>query len=310
MEPNSSPVRATGSGYVGRFAPSPTGPLHLGSLLAALGSWLIARSAGGRWLLRIEDIDPPRERAGAALAQIETLQRCGLEHDGEIVWQHARHALYRRALDRLLDAGLAFSCQCSRSDLTAQSGIHRRCVDRPSGHRPAIRLRVQSGEASRVHFSDRLRGPQQQDVANEVGDFVLLRSDGCWAYQLAVVVDDAEQCVTEVVRGADLLDSTARQILLQRALALPTPSHVHLPLVLDASGNKLSKSEGALAVDATDPLPALRACWSRLGQEPAAVAHCGSAAGFLRAALPAFEFSRVPRGDAFVECQNKVGGAV
>lgn len=310
MEPNSRPPAATGSAYVGRFAPSPTGPLHLGSLLAALGSWLAARSVGGLWRVRIEDVDRTREAPGAAADQLATLLACGLEPDGEVMVQSARGELYRSALDRLLRTRLAFSCRCSRSDLTAAGGLHHRCVAEPSGHAEAIRLRVPAGPASRIAFVDRLHGRIEQAVDEAVGDFVLLRADSCWAYQLAVVVDDAAQGVTEVVRGADLLDSTPRQILLQRALNLPTPAYAHLPLVVDSEGRKLSKSLSALPLDPSDPLPALRWCWAALGQPTAIVRDAGSPQALLRRAASEFEFSRIPLGRSLAPGQNTVASPV
>lgn len=279
--------------YRGRFAPSPTGPLHAGSLVAALGSWLMARRAGGQWLVRVEDLDPPREVAGAAQAQLRTLAACGLRGDGAVVYQGERGALYQAALQRLLAAGDAFECHCSRAALAADRGIHRRCVAGARRDDPAIRLRVPDGCV--IAFDDALQGRVQQDVAAEVGDFVLRRADGPWAYQLAVVVDDADQGITDVVRGADLLDSTPRQILLQRRLGLPTPRYAHLPLVLDADGRKLSKSLAAMPVDDDDPLPALRRAWRALGQRDVATAAAATAADFLAAATGAFEPSRIPR---------------
>ena len=278
--------------YRGRFAPSPTGPLHAGSLLAALGSWLLARQAGGEWRLRIEDVDPPREIAGAADGQRAVLAAFGLHHDGPVEYQSRRHALYRVALDRLLANGLAFECHCSRSDLAASGGIHRECVAGARRPDPAIRLRVP--DDCEIGFDDLVHGRVRQRVDAVVGDFVLLRADGLWAYQLAVVVDDAEQGITDVVRGADLLESTPRQILLQRALGLPTPGYAHLPLLLDADGRKLSKSCAAIPVDPADPLPALHACWSALGQV-ALPASIDSPAGFLIAATAAFRIDQVPR---------------
>ncbi len=280
--------------YRGRFAPSPTGPLHFGSLLAALGSWLFARRAGGQWLLRIEDLDPPREVAGAARRQLRTLAAFGLEHDGEIAWQHARGALYQDALGRLLASGHAFACHCSRSALAETGGVHRHCVATAPRPDPALRFRVPPG--AHVAFDDAVQGPQAQDVAETVGDFVLRRADGPWAYQLAVVVDDAAQGITDVVRGADLLDSTPRQILLQRALGLPTPRYAHLPLVLDEDGRKLSKSLAARPVDADDPMPALRAAWLALGQDPRAIAGAPSPAALLRQAVAAFMPEAIPAG--------------
>lgn len=280
--------------YRGRFAPSPTGPLHFGSLLAALGSWLFARRAGGQWLLRIEDLDPPREVAGAARRQLRTLAAFGLEHDGDIAWQHARGALYQDALERLLASGHAFACHCSRSALAETGGVHRHCVATAPRPDPALRFRVPPG--ARVAFDDAIQGPQAQDVGEAVGDFVLRRADGPWAYQLAVVVDDAAQGITDVVRGADLLDSTPRQILLQRALGLPTPRYAHLPLVLDEDGRKLSKSLAARPVDADDPMPALRAAWLALGQDPRAIAGAPSPAALLRQAVAAFMPEAIPAG--------------
>lgn len=310
MQASSSQHLNRGSEYIGRFAPSPTGPLHLGSLLAAFGSWLMARSVGGHWLLRVEDIDPAREVPGAAAKQIETLQAFGFEADGAVVWQHRRSTHYQAALDALLARGLAFACRCSRSDLTACGGIHRACVANPSGHAEAVRLRVPDGDASRIAFQDRIQGPVTQAVDQAVGDFVLKRADGCWAYQLAVVVDDAEQGITDVVRGADLLDSTPRQILLQRALGLPTPAYAHLPLVVDDEGRKLSKSLAALPIDPNDPLPALRWCWAALGQRTDVVRNAGTAAQLLARAAAEFECDRVPADARFANRQTTVESPV
>ncbi|MCF7220859.1 tRNA glutamyl-Q(34) synthetase GluQRS [Marilutibacter chinensis] len=279
--------------YRGRFAPSPTGDLHAGSLLAAFGSWLLARRAGGEWWVRIEDLDPPREVAGAAGRQLATLRGFGFESDAPVAFQSQRHALYQDALDRLLASGAAFECHCSRTDLAAAGGIHRRCVADSRRPQPAIRLRVADGTT--ITFDDRIQGPQTQEVAGTVGDFVLRRADGLWAYQLAVVVDDAAQGITDVVRGADLLDSTPRQILLQRALGLPTPTYAHLPLVTDARGRKLSKSDVAWPVHADDPLPTLRLAWDALGQDPRVLADAGDLAGLLAAARAAFAPDRIPR---------------
>jgi glutamyl-Q tRNA(Asp) synthetase len=244
--------------YHGRFAPSPTGPLHFGSLVAALGSWLCARHAGGRWLLRMEDIDPPREVPGAAAGIVEALPAFGLIADEPVLFQSRRIAAYDAAFEQLRAADRLFACWCSRSELAAGGGLHRdgHCVaaadpDRP----PAWRLRVPDVE---VAFDDALHGPQRENLRESVGDFVIRRAEGFYSYQLACVVDDAYQGVTDVVRGSDLLDSTARQIWLQRCLGLPTPTYRHLPLVLGADGRKLSKSEQARPVDPADPLPALR----------------------------------------------------
>lgn len=279
--------------YRGRFAPSPTGPLHAGSLLAALGSWLLARQAGGEWLLRIEDLDPPREVAGTADMQLQALAAYGLWHDAEVTYQRQRDPLYQQALNQLLAQGLAFECHCSRAELASSDGIHRRCVATSPRPDPAIRLRVADG--CEISFDDLVHGRVVQRVDRDVGDFVLRRTDGLWAYQLAVVVDDADQGITDIVRGIDLLDSTPRQILLQRALGLPTPRYAHLPLLLGDDGRKLSKSDAALPVDIDHPLPLLEALWTLLGQESLPNASQQTAAGFLDAAVLAFQPESIPR---------------
>ena len=254
----------------GRFAPSPTGPLHAGSLVAALGSWLDARSRGGRWLLRIEDVDAPRCLSGMDRVILQQLALLGLQPDEPPVYQSTRGAAYRQALDRLRASGWAYDCGCTRSDIDAALAAAGRprarhqqavypgtCRDGLHG-KPARAVRLRTQQA-RIDWIDRRLGPMSQDVESEVGDFVLLRADGLWAYQLAVVVDDAWQQVSDVVRGEDLADNTARQILLQRALGLPTPRYLHLPLVRGTDGHKLSKQNGALPIDLSDPLAALRA---------------------------------------------------
>ena len=274
------PPRASVAGYVGRFAPSPTGPLHAGSLVAALASWLDARAHDGRWLVRIEDIDTPRNAAGAAEVILGQLERCGLRPDAPVAYQSPRTAHYEGALERLLAEGWAYACGCSRRDLAdaaAASG-----GDLPRRHEElrypgtcrhglrgkaarSIRLLTQAGDSapetvapSAIDWFDRRLGWQHQDVAATIGDFVLRRADGLWAYQLAVVVDDADQGITDVVRGEDLAASTARQILLQRRLGVATPRYLHTPVVLAASGEKLSKQTGAPALDLGSPLAALQ----------------------------------------------------
>ena len=283
--------------YRGRFAPSPTGPLHLGSLAAALGSWLFARHHGGDWLVRIEDIDPPREVPGAAALQIETLAAFGMAPDEDVLWQSTRDDAYAEALDRLLREHKAFACLCSRTDLAATAGIHLRCVGHDTARdetsrKPAIRLRVAD---EFICYDDAIQGRFEQDARRDIGDFVLRRADGPWAYQLAVVVDDAAQSITDVVRGADLLDSTPRQILLQRALGLPTPAYAHLPLVVDAQGRKLSKSDQDHPIDPRDPIPALQHALSVLGQDPRAILGSGNAETALRRALAAFDPAAIPK---------------
>ena len=299
------PTMSMPSPYIGRFAPSPTGALHFGSLVAAFGSWLAARRARGRWLVRVEDLDPPREVAGAADAQLRALSGFGFEADGEIWRQSDRGDAYAKALDRLLADGLAFECHCSRSELAGEGGIHRRCIAGAHRHDPAIRLRVADG--CEIAFDDGVHGRVAQRVDREVGDFVLRRADGFWAYQLAVVVDDAAQGITDIVRGADLLDSTPRQILLQRALGLPTPRYLHLPLVVDDDGRKLSKSLAALPVDADDPLPALRAAWTALGQDALALEGSVERDALLAAAATAFDPARIPRGPVAVSAALQHG---
>jgi glutamyl-Q tRNA(Asp) synthetase len=271
--------------YVGRFAPSPTGPLHDGSLVAALASWLDARAHGGRWLVRIEDLDTPRNVAGAAESIVAQLERCGLVPDGPVVFQSQRTTLYENALQRLLVIGRAYPCGCSRRDLqrlaTASVDDGEGRLDRiyPGTCRDglgakaarSVRLKVRSDasvdDTAIVSFVDRRLGARGHDVARDVGDFVLKRADGVWAYQLAVVVDDAVQGVSDIVRGEDLVDSTPRQILLQRVLGLPTPRYLHTPLVRAVDGSKLSKQTGAAALDLASPLDALRRAGAVLGVE-------------------------------------------
>lgn len=278
--------------YRGRFAPSPTGPLHTGSLAAALASWLDARAAGGSWLVRIEDLDPPREVPGAALQILETLARFGMESDEAVLFQSQRGELYEAAFARLRDAGRIYACGCSRSD------IERAIAERP-GWPPGIypgtcaagRSKVRALQAWRVRvpdevisFVDRAVGRYQQQLARDVGDFVVRRADGLWAYQLAVVVDDAAQRISDVVRGADLLDNTPRQIFLQHALELPTPRYLHVPVVLNSAGEKLSKQSGATALDETRPLAELERVAQHLGLAIGAT----SVSAFLRAATVAW----------------------
>ncbi|MFS2033084.1 tRNA glutamyl-Q(34) synthetase GluQRS [Polaromonas sp. CT11-55] len=266
--------------YRGRFAPSPTGPLHAGSLVAALASWLDARAQQGRWLVRIEDVDTPRCVPGADQIILEQLAQCGLLPDEPPLYQSQRGALYQQALDSLVARGLAYPCACTRQDIAralAASGQSRErhgelvypgtCRGGLHG-RPARAWRLDTQAGPPIDWQDRLLGPQSQDVAREVGDFVLKRADGLWAYQLAVVVDDAAQGVTDIVRGEDLADNTARQILLQRALGLPLPRYLHTPLVLGANGEKLSKQNGAQALDTSQPLALLRQAGAVLGLPP------------------------------------------
>lgn len=271
--------------YTGRFAPSPTGLLHAGSLVAALASWLDARAHGGQWRLRIEDVDTPRCVPGADQAILQQLAACGLWPDGPVLWQSQRSPAYAAALQTLVDKGWAYPCACSRKDIeSAQALTRHQAAIYPGTCRQGLRgqaarawrLNVQAvqtalGLPAVTHWHDRRLGPQQQNVAQDVGDFVLLRADGLWAYQLAVVVDDAAQGITHVVRGQDLADNTARQMVLQAALGLPTPQYLHTPLVLGANGEKLSKQNGAMALDLHAPqavLAALNAAAQTLGLPP------------------------------------------
>jgi glutamyl-Q tRNA(Asp) synthetase len=273
--------------YRGRFAPSPTGLLHAGSLVAAVGSWLCARHADGQWLVRMEDIDPPREVPGSATAILAALPMFGLVADGHVVYQSSRIAAYDAAFEQLRRANLVFPCWCSRTELATASGLHRdgRCIAPADKSRaPAWRIRVPDEE---ITFIDGLQGPQRQHLREAVGDFVIRRVEGFYSYQLACVVDDAWQGVTQVVRGSDLLDSTPRQIWLQRCLGLPTPQYLHLPLVLDSQGRKLSKSERALEVDPVDPLPSLRRALLFLGVTPDDKAT--NASDLLHTALSSFD---------------------
>jgi len=300
--------RASGGRYLGRFAPSPTGPLHAGSLVAALASWLDARAHGGQWLVRIEDVDTPRTVAGADHQILQQLAACGLNPDATPVWQSQRSATYQAALQQLISRELAYACTCSRKDIEQAQAAQGQARERhgelvypgtcrnaypslqnnkphawrlgtnpllaPPGavaqksdttHATHTTQATDTEPANTIAWLDRRLGPQSQDVAQAVGDFVLQRADGCTSYQLAVVVDDAAQGISHVVRGQDLADNTARQIWLQRCLGLPMPRYLHTPLVLGPDGAKLSKQNGAQALDLSNPLRALNAAAGVLG---------------------------------------------
>ena len=259
--------------YRGRFAPSPTGPLHAGSLAAALASWLDARAHDGAWLIRIEDVDSARCKAQWGQEQLQQLAAHGLHSDEPVLWQSTRSAAYAAALQQLQAQGLVYACRCSRkkiSDYWLAQGVDKArhgdlvypgfCRDAGLPVEDGVALRLDVGKASAngcVHWRDRKLGTQSQNITQTVGDFILRRADGCWAYQLAVVVDDAAQGISHVVRGLDLLDNTPRQILLQNALGLPTPQYLHTPLVLAADGQKLSKQNGAAALGSSSPAQCL-----------------------------------------------------
>jgi glutamyl-Q tRNA(Asp) synthetase len=270
--------------YIGRFAPSPTGPLHFGSLVAALASYLAARSAGGKWLLRMEDVDPPRAQPGAADGILRALDKLGLEWDGPVIYQSTRLERYRAVLDDLALRGFAYPCACTRRELE-DSAL---AIDGSRIYPGTCRRGLAPGKAARsmrarthgapIGFGDAVQGWREQRVETEVGDFVLLRADGIPAYQLAVVVDDLDQGITDVVRGADLLDSTARQIHLQRLLGARTPRYAHVPVAVNAAGEKLSKQTGARPLDLSDPH-----------------AELARARRFLNQTAEGWDFARVPR---------------
>lgn len=263
--------------YRGRFAPSPTGPLHFGSLVAATGSYLEARTRGGAWLVRMEDIDTPRVMPGAADEILRTLDTFAMNWDGTVHYQSTRAPAYRAALDQLQADGALYGCACTRREIadsavqgidgpvypgTCRNGLPHGVIARSK------RLRVPDAGKASVAFEDAIQGTITQNVAHAVGDFVVARADGLTAYQLAVVVDDAAQGITHVVRGADLLDSTPRQILLQRVLGVPTPAYAHLPVAVNTKGEKLSKQTGAAAVDIARPVTELLGALRFLGQQP------------------------------------------
>lgn len=269
-------MSVSGKAYTGRFAPSPTGPLHAGSLVAALASWLDAKAHGGSWLVRIEDVDKARCRVGLEQFILQQLSKCGLNPDAPPVRQTDRSALHQQTLEALVANGHAYPCACSRRDIESELNRLGRNRSRhgelvyPGTCRDGLQGRAARAWRLRttneiIGWTDRRLGPLQQNVHTEVGDFILKRADGCFAYQLAVVVDDAAQGVTDVVRGEDLSDNTARQIMLQRTLGLPTPRYLHTPLVLGTNGEKLSKQNGAQALDTSDPLNALNAAAQALG---------------------------------------------
>jgi glutamyl-Q tRNA(Asp) synthetase len=286
----------------GRFAPSPTGPLHFGSLVAALGSYLEARARGGHWRVRMEDVDQPRCRPEHAKDILRTLEAFGFEWDGAVMVQSTRTGRYREVLERLKREGLVYPCGCTRAELVhAVPGI-----DGAPVYPGTCRAGLPAGKSARawrlsvagaIDFDDRVQGLQHQDLPGDVGDCVLLRADGYFAYQLAVVVDDADQGIDHVVRGADLIHSTARQVFLQRLLGYPTPQYAHLPVAVDAAGAKLSKQTHAAPVDARDPVPALFAAAHFLGQNPPAeLNRCRLAsADFWAWALQNWRLERVPR---------------
>lgn len=286
--------------YIGRFAPSPTGPLHFGSLVAAVASYLEAKRAGGKWLVRMEDLDGPREMPGAADDILRTLQAFGLHWDDSVVYQSQRLAHYAEALDRLQQRGLVYPCACSRKEIadSAMSGIDGlvypgTCRDGlPAGRQPrAWRIRVEDTE---IGFRDRIQGLLSQNLARDIGDFVLKRADGFFAYQLAVVVDDGLQGVTDIVRGADLLDSTPRQIYLQQLLGLPPTSYTHVLVAANQRGEKLSKQTLARPLDPHQPQQQLWQALDYLRQNPWPELRQASLGTLWSWALTHWQVSRIP----------------
>ena len=290
------------SSYVGRFAPTPSGYLHFGSLVAALASYLDARAVGGRWLLRMEDLDPPREVPGAQDAILRTLETYGFEWDGELERQSERHAQYAAVTERLLSQGLAYACVCSRKQLEGDAGVYPGFC-RNACHaeqNAAIRIRVPELD---YHFTDRVQGEFHQHLGREVGDFVIRRRDGLFAYQLAVVLDDAWQGITDVVRGADLLDSTPRQLYLQELLGLPQPRYLHVPLIIQPDGHKLGKSYRSPPLPADQAGPLLLRALRALGQPAPADLQGAAPRQLLEWGIAHWDATRIPRSRTLAEAQ-------
>lgn len=261
--------------YRGRFAPSPTGPLHFGSLVAAVGSYLQARSQNGEWLVRMEDLDPPREMVGAADDILHTLDLYGFEWDGPVLYQSSRHEAYSHQIEELRSAGLAYPCHCSRKEIAehqllvgGKPGIYPGICRGKHHHSSNHAIRINTENSGQIKFYDAVQGEIIQRIEQEVGDFVIHRADGLYAYQLAVVVDDAEQQISEIVRGSDLLDSTARQIFLQQRIVFATPDYIHLPIAVNSDGEKLSKQTHAPPIGKKNPVTTLWQALDFLGQLP------------------------------------------
>jgi glutamyl-Q tRNA(Asp) synthetase len=288
--------------YIGRFAPTPSGYLHFGSLVAALASYLDARSVGGTWLVRMEDLDPPREVPGAQAAILQTLEQYGLEWDGEVVYQSQRHDAYREVVQRLFSQGLAYACSCSRKQLEGYGGVYPGLC-RNLGHDcqdAAIRVRVPELVYG---FDDRVQGHYQQHLGNEAGDFVIQRRDGFYAYQLAVVLDDAWQGVTDIVRGADLLDSTPRHLYLQELLGLRQPRYLHVPLIIQPDGHKLGKSYRSPPLQGEEAGPLLLRALRALGQKPPIELHGASPREVLGWAIAHWNPGAIPRTQTVPEAE-------
>ncbi len=281
--------------YVGRFAPSPTGPLHFGSLLAALASFLDARARGGQWLVRIEDIDPPREAPGATAAILDCLRAHSLDWDGDVLYQSQRTSIYREACTRLIERRRAFYCTCSRLDLAGNGHIYAgRCRQVFEKPQPPFAIRLLADDVD-IRVDDRIQPELTENIARDVGDFVIYRKEALPAYQLAVVIDDAAHHVTHVVRGSDLLESTARQIFLQRCLQLPTPQYAHIPVIANAQHQKLSKQTRAHALDNNAASENLLAALEFLHQPLPPAAEAKSTTSILRWAIGHWNIASIPR---------------
>lgn len=288
--------------YIGRFAPSPTGPLHFGSLIAAVASYLESRSQNGLWLVRMDDLDPPREKAGAASTILQSLDAFGFEWDGEVMYQSQRHSAYAAALEQLEMQGKLYPCSCSRKDIAKQGitgpygpiypGNCRALANRDPNKPAVLRLRTHDDP---IRFLDGIQGEYSQRIESEIGDFLLKRRDELYAYHLAVVVDDAEQNISDIVRGVDLLDSTPRQIYIQQLLQLPTPRYSHLPLAVNAQRQKLSKQSYAKAIDARQATKLLCDALSFLGQSPEQGLETEALNSVWTWAISHWQISKVPR---------------
>ncbi len=275
LTPARLPDGSTPSGYIGRFAPSPTGPLHFGSLVSALASYLDAKANGGLWRVRMEDLDPPREQAGAASAILQSLEDHGLQWDGDVIYQSQRSHAYQACLDALLNAGLAYRCSCSRQDLTAMGGIYDgRCRNRQPNPEQTCSVRLKLYDlpdrvtAEQIQFDDLIQGRQSQHLRSQAGDQILQRRDRFYAYQLAVVVDDIAQGITHIIRGSDLLEVTGRQLFFFELLGAPLPQFGHVPLAIQANGQKLSKQNHAKAIESQHASRNLWRGLAFLGQNP------------------------------------------
>jgi glutamyl-Q tRNA(Asp) synthetase len=300
MQSDPAPGRH-GAIYRGRFAPSPTGPLHFGSLVSAVASYLEARTRGGAWLVRMEDLDPPRVMPGAADQILSTLSAFGMTSDEPVPYQSSRSEAYRHALTTLNDLGAVYACACTRREIadSAVAGIDGyiypgTCRNALPAGREARTWRVRTRDST-IAFDDAVQGALHYDLERDIGDYVVYRADRVYAYQLAVVVDDADQGITDIVRGADLLDSTPRQIHLQRLLGLRTPAYAHVPVAVNAAGEKLSKQTFAPALDTRDPAPALIAALRFLGQHPPPDMSCASLQEVWSWACASWRLERVPR---------------